>query len=410
MAYLFYKVLEFLSNASQCTPTKKVVDLIISATAMIRPHQKNCVSSQPTGCNFSQTGNFCGPIIPCVVRPIHPSRSGMYTLCMTVQNSTLEPQLLLWRYCYHALWRLNLSSWLQASACPLAPRAGVALSGHVRQNWTCADISSGQSVNLIANPETLGHWTPSSLKTLKIIALKTTTCNTTSLSQAFQNLIEQLSVKLWTFNAHLVHGCLQLYSSSDSFWDLLNYCMLMVDVSCTYMCTIIWLKYIYIYIYIYIYVCMYVYWTDSHAPDSQTNRTNGTDWDRTHVRVPCSQTSSLSFCNFASMARVPSSSHQTSSTARDELDALLGWSRRLSSFQRPGCLEEILILYCRQLCLPFTSEVRWNKPIHVLIEFYHVRHTGMLASVPRRFRFRGVYIWEWAERRERNVLRHWLRK
>ena len=49
--------------------------------------------------------------------------------------------------------------------------------------------------------ETLGYWTPSTLKTLKIIASKTTTCNTTSLSQAFQNLMEQSSVKLWTFDA-----------------------------------------------------------------------------------------------------------------------------------------------------------------------------------------------------------------
>ena len=44
--------------------------------------------------------------------------------------------------------------------------------------------------------ETVGYWTASSLKTLKIIALKTITCNTKSLSQTFQNLIEQLSVKL----------------------------------------------------------------------------------------------------------------------------------------------------------------------------------------------------------------------
>ena len=71
--------------------------------------------------------------------------------------------------------------------------------------------------------ETLGYWTPSSLKTLEIIMLKTTTCNTTFLSQAFQNLIEQLSVKLWLFNARLVHGCMmQLHSSSDCLWDLLT--------------------------------------------------------------------------------------------------------------------------------------------------------------------------------------------
>ena len=67
--------------------------------------------------------------------------------------------------------------------------------------------------------ETLGYWTPSSLKTLKTIASKTT-CNTTSLSQAFSNLMQQLSVKLWVYNARLVHGCLQLHSCNDSFWDL----------------------------------------------------------------------------------------------------------------------------------------------------------------------------------------------
>ena len=70
--------------------------------------------------------------------------------------------------------------------------------------------------------ETLGYWTPSNLKTLKIIALKTTIFNTTSLFQAFQNLIEQVYVKLWLFNARLVHGCMQLHSSSNSLWDLLT--------------------------------------------------------------------------------------------------------------------------------------------------------------------------------------------
>ena len=44
--------------------------------------------------------------------------------------------------------------------------------------------------------------------------------NTTSLSQAFSNLMQQLSVKLWVYNARLVHGCLQLHSCNDSFWDL----------------------------------------------------------------------------------------------------------------------------------------------------------------------------------------------
>ena len=68
--------------------------------------------------------------------------------------------------------------------------------------------------------ETLGYWTPSSLKILKTIASKTTTCNTTSLAQAFENLMQQLSVRLWTFNAHMEHSLLQLHFNDDSLWDL----------------------------------------------------------------------------------------------------------------------------------------------------------------------------------------------
>ena len=67
---------------------------------------------------------------------------------------------------------------------------------------------------------TLGYWTASSLKILKTIASKTTTCNTTSLAQAFENLMQQLSVRLWTFNARMVHSLLQLHFNDDSLWDL----------------------------------------------------------------------------------------------------------------------------------------------------------------------------------------------
>ena len=56
MVYLFYKVLEFLSNASQCVPTK-VVDLIISAAAIIRQH-KNCVPVGRLGVIFPKLEIF----------------------------------------------------------------------------------------------------------------------------------------------------------------------------------------------------------------------------------------------------------------------------------------------------------------------------------------------------------------
>ena len=53
----------------------------------------------------------------------------------------------------------------------------------------------------------LGLWSPASLKTLlKIIALKTTTCSTASFAQALQNLMQQLSVRLWVFYSRMIHS------------------------------------------------------------------------------------------------------------------------------------------------------------------------------------------------------------
>ena len=67
----------------------------------------------------------------------------------------------------------------------------VALAGKAEQ-VECheADVVSagGQFFPLVV--EMLGYWTPSSLKTLKIIASKTTSCNITSLSRAFSNLMQ----------------------------------------------------------------------------------------------------------------------------------------------------------------------------------------------------------------------------
>ena len=64
-------------------------------------------------------------------------------------------------------------------------------------------------VNYSLAVDMLGYWTPSNLKAIKIITSKTTSCNTTSLSRAINNLM-QLSVMLCVFNARLIHGCLQL--------------------------------------------------------------------------------------------------------------------------------------------------------------------------------------------------------
>ena len=52
--------------------------------------------------------------------------------------------------------------------------------------------------------ESFKHWTPATLKTLKTITLKTTMFTGIGNSQAFQNILEQLSIKLWQYNAKLI--------------------------------------------------------------------------------------------------------------------------------------------------------------------------------------------------------------
>ena len=96
--------------------------------------------------------------------------------------------------------------------------------GHIVTAATCADVATQagemekddcHEQNVITTGgkffpvtvETLGCWTPSSLKTLKTIASKTT-----SFTEAFRNLIQQLSVKLWSFNARMIHSCLRLHA------------------------------------------------------------------------------------------------------------------------------------------------------------------------------------------------------
>ena len=49
--------------------------------------------------------------------------------------------------------------------------------------------------------EILGLWSPNSLKVLKSIVLKASSLSGIPRGQAISNLLQQLSVCLWTFNA-----------------------------------------------------------------------------------------------------------------------------------------------------------------------------------------------------------------
>ena len=66
--------------------------------------------------------------------------------------------------------------------------------------------------------ESFGAWTPASLDSLRTIATKTITSNNIPFSQAYSNLMQQLSVNLWKFNARMIESRL-LLDSDVCFWD-----------------------------------------------------------------------------------------------------------------------------------------------------------------------------------------------
>ena len=67
--------------------------------------------------------------------------------------------------------------------------------------------------------ESFHYWTSSSLESLKTIAAKTTSRNRTTFSQAFNILMQQLSVRIWQYNARMINARINLDADFD-FWDL----------------------------------------------------------------------------------------------------------------------------------------------------------------------------------------------
>ena len=70
--------------------------------------------------------------------------------------------------------------------------------------------------------ESFGSCSDVSLDTLKTIASKTVSVNTISFSQSLNNLLQQLSVKLWSYNARMILSRLLLDNNDSNFssWDL----------------------------------------------------------------------------------------------------------------------------------------------------------------------------------------------
>ena len=68
--------------------------------------------------------------------------------------------------------------------------------------------------------ETYGCWTSASLDTIKTIASKVVTATSIPFTQAYSNLMQQLSVNLWKFNARMIQSRLMLDADVIA-WDLL---------------------------------------------------------------------------------------------------------------------------------------------------------------------------------------------
>ena len=80
------------------------------------------------------------------------------------------------------------------------------------------NVSSAGCVFFPLVVETLGLWTDSSISLLRRIAARTTLRSGVSQGQAFHNLLQQLSVKLWSYNAKMLlrHISLLPVTESDS--------------------------------------------------------------------------------------------------------------------------------------------------------------------------------------------------
>ena len=68
--------------------------------------------------------------------------------------------------------------------------------------------------------ETLGLWTPYSLKILRSIASRISAMSHMTFSKSLNNLLQQLPVKVWSYNARLVLQRLNLEIEDVRSWDM----------------------------------------------------------------------------------------------------------------------------------------------------------------------------------------------
>ena len=112
---------------------------------------------------------------------------------------------------------LQPSYLVQAGTCPGAAAAAGEIEKDQRHD---AMVSNTGGIFHPLVVESLGLWTPNSLPVLKIIARRASCLNNAGISRSICNLHQQLSVKLWLYNAKMVLYRVALEGRVDPSWDL----------------------------------------------------------------------------------------------------------------------------------------------------------------------------------------------
>ena len=81
------------------------------------------------------------------------------------------------------------------------------------------EVESGGGTFFLLVVESFGIWSDGSLRSLRLIARKTTTRCTFPFTLAFSNLMQQLSVRLWQFNARMICSYLE-YGIDFHGWNI----------------------------------------------------------------------------------------------------------------------------------------------------------------------------------------------
>ena len=120
-------------------------------------------------------------------------------------------------YVYHPDFALGTSAYFDVSVrCSLqlqflsktAVQAGAAgEAGEIEKDSKHEeDVLSAGGLFFPQVVESLGLWTPSSLHTLRTIASRASSVNGIPLGLAVRNLLQQLSTRLWAYNARMLHA------------------------------------------------------------------------------------------------------------------------------------------------------------------------------------------------------------